>query len=80
VINMTDASKTATSDTTYNLISVTYHALQAVDTYHTYARDAAESGDTQLQGILETAIEAQKQLATRAKELLTARLSEGGKS
>jgi rubrerythrin len=74
---MTGGSKSSTSDTTYNLISVTYHALQAVDSYHIYARDAAESGDTELAGILETAIEAQKQLATRAKELLTARLSEG---
>lgn len=73
---VTDA-KSSTTDTTYNLISITYHALQAVDSYHIYARDAAEMGDSELAAILETAIAAQKELAARSKELLTARLAEG---
>jgi hypothetical protein len=32
-----------TTDTTYNLISVIYHALQSVDTFHTYLRDGEET-------------------------------------
>jgi maltooligosyltrehalose synthase len=70
---MTDQQ--STTDTTYNLISVIYHALQAVDTYHTYLRDAEETGDTELTGLLTGAIQHQRDLATQAKELLAQRLS-----
>jgi rubrerythrin len=74
---MPENSKGLTTDTTYNLISIVYHALQAVDSYHIYARDAAESGDTELSGILETAISSQQELAAKAKELLSQRLGQG---
>jgi rubrerythrin len=70
---MTD--QTSTTDATYNLISVIYHALQAVDTYHTYLRDAEETGDTELTGLLSNAVEHQRDLASKAKELLAQRLS-----
>lgn len=66
-----------TTDTTYNLISVIYHSLQAVDTYHTYLRDAEENGDTELAGLLNGAMEHQRELAGKAKELLAQRLSQG---
>lgn len=65
----------STTDTTYNLISVIYHALQAVDTYHTYVRDAEETGDAELTALLTGAIEHQRDLASQAKELLIQRLS-----
>jgi hypothetical protein len=68
----------ATTDTTYNLISVIYHALQSVDTFHTYLRDAEETGDTELTGLLSGAIEQQRDLAAKAKELVAQRLSESG--
>lgn len=66
----------ATTDTTYNLISVIYHALQSVDTYHTYLRDAEETGDTELTEVLSGAIQQQRDLAAQAKELLAQRLSQ----
>ncbi len=66
-----------TTDTTYNLISVIYHGLQAVDTYHTYLRDAEENGDTELVELLNGAMEQQRALAGKAKELLAQRLSQG---
>lgn len=77
---MSDQQQSATQDTTYNLISVIYHNLQAVDTYHTYARDAETEGDTELAGLLQEAIQQHQDLAGRAKELLTQRLSQGGGS
>jgi hypothetical protein len=67
----------STTDATYNLISVIYHALQSVDTFHTYLRDAEETGDTELTGLLSGAIQQQRDLATQAKELLAQRLSQG---
>ena len=73
---MTD-QQASTTDTTYNLISVIYHALQAVDTYHTYLRDADETGDSELSGMLQIAIEQQRDLSTKAKVLLSQRLGEG---
>ena len=66
----------STTDTTYNLISVIYHALQSVDTYHTYLRDAEENGDTELTEVLSGAIQQQRDLAAQAKELLAQRLSQ----
>jgi hypothetical protein len=65
----------STTDTTYNLISVVYHALQSVDTYHTYMRDADENGDSELSNLLKSAIDQQRELSSKAKELLAQRLS-----
>jgi maltooligosyltrehalose synthase len=66
----------STTDTTYNLISVVYHALQSVDTYHTYMRDADENGDSELSNLLKSAIDQQRELSSKAKELLAQRLSQ----
>ncbi len=77
---MSDQQKSATQDTTYNLISVIYHNLQAVDTYHDYARDAQTEGDTELAGLLQEAIQQHGDLAARAKDLLAQRLSQGSGS
>ena len=68
--------KASTTDTTYNLISVAYHALQAVDTYHTFLRDAEETGDTDVAELVQGAMKQQQELAAKAKELLTQRLSQ----
>jgi len=68
----------STTDTTYNLISVIYHALQSVDTFHTYLRDGEETGDTELTQLLTGAIQQQRDLAAQAREILAQRLMQGG--
>jgi hypothetical protein len=64
----------STTDSTYNLISMVYHALQSVDTLHTYLRDAEESRDTELAELLTGAMQQQRDLAGQAKKLLAERL------
>lgn len=68
------------SDTTYNLISLTYHALQAADTYHMYRRDAEQAGDTELAQLVQQATDQQREIASQAKTLLAQRLAQGGDS
>jgi hypothetical protein len=66
-----------TRDTTYDLISVIYHALQGAETYHTYVRDAETAGDGELAGFFREAQLQQQQVADRAKELLGTRMGKG---
>ena len=66
------------SDTTYNLISIVYHALQAVDTFHGYRRDAEEAGDSEVTSVIDQAITQQQDLARQARQLLAQRLSQEG--
>jgi hypothetical protein len=66
------------SDTTFNLVSIVYHALQAVDTFHGYRRDAEEAGDSEVTGVLDQAISQQQELARQARQLLAQRLSQEG--
>ncbi len=68
------------SDVTYNLISLTYHALQAADTYHMYLRDAEQAGDTELVQLVQQATEQQREIAGKAKSLLAQRLTQGNGS
>ncbi len=69
-------SPTGTRDETYDIISVLYHALQGADNCQTYIRDA--SGDQELRGFFEEALNQQRQLADRAKQLLQGRLQREG--
>ena len=39
------ADNTGTNNTTYNLVSVLYHALQGADLYEKYASDAGSDKD-----------------------------------
>ena len=68
----------ATRDTTYDLISVIYHALQGADIYHTYTRDAETAGDAELATFFREVQQQHQQLAARAKDLLGQRLGKGG--
>jgi len=77
---MSDKQAGTATDTTYNLISITYHALQSVDTLHGYARDAEEAGDKEVASMIQTAIGQQRELAAQFKEVLAQRLSQGGAS
>lgn len=67
-----------TTDTTYNLISVIYHALQGAETYHTYIRDAESTGNTELVNFFRDAQQQNQKLADRARELLGKEMTRGG--
>ena len=65
---------TGTQDTSYNLVSVLYHALEGASTYEQYVRDAEQSGDQELAAFFREAINSSRQVADRAKQLLKQRL------
>lgn len=68
---------TGTRDITYNLVSVIYHALQGAETYDTYIQDAKEEGDQALADFFREVQQHNRDTATRAKELLAARIGQG---
>jgi rubrerythrin len=70
------ADRTGTSDPTYNLVSVLYHALQGADLYEKYASDAGSDKD--LVTFFREVQQQEKQRANRAKQLLAKRLQQGG--
>jgi hypothetical protein len=75
---MATTRSTGTRDTTYDLISVIYHALQGVETYQTYMRDAERAGDRDAATFFREAQEQNRLLADRAKELLAQRMGQDG--
>ena len=66
--------QTGTSDLTYNLISVLYHALQGGETYAMYARDAQHTGDHKSAEFFQQLVEEERSRAERARKLLKAQL------
>jgi len=68
------SAQTGTSDKTYNLVSVLYHALEGAATYQQYVSDAEGSGDTELAEFFREVQQHHQQLGDRAKELLKQRL------
>jgi hypothetical protein len=75
---MATTQTTGTRDTTYDLISVIYHALQGADTYQTYMHDAESAGDRDAASFFREAQEQNRQIADRAKDLLTQRIGQEG--
>ena len=65
---------TGTQDTSFNLVSVLYHALEGASTYEQYVRDAEQAGDQELASFFREAINSSRQVADRAKQLLKQRL------
>ena len=65
---------TGTSNATYNLVSVLYHALQGAETYHRYAHDADRSGDRDLAQFFHQMQQEEMERADHAKRLLADRL------
>lgn len=59
-----------TTDVSYNLISVIYHALQGAETYGVYANDAEQDGNPRLAEFFRDVQEESIKRATRAKDLL----------
>lgn len=67
-------ANTGTSNTTYNLTSVLYHALQGAETYDRYIHDAEQQQDNDLAQFFREVQQAEKQRAQRAQQLLAQRL------
>lgn len=59
-----------TTDVSYNLISVAYHALQGAETYGIYANDAEQDGNRELADFFRQAQEESLKRADQAKQLL----------
>lgn len=59
-----------TMDKDYNLISVLYHALQAVDVCAQYCEDARREGSSEIAAFLDQTRQQNLQISQRAKELL----------
>ncbi|HEV7902523.1 MAG TPA: hypothetical protein VGO96_01675 [Pyrinomonadaceae bacterium] len=72
---MTTKANTGTQDTTYNLLSIIYHALQGAETYEMYINDAERSGDTELAQYFRDVRDENTKRAERGKQLLSARLN-----
>jgi hypothetical protein len=70
------AGTTGTSNPTYNLVSVLYHALQGAENYEKYANDAGS--DQELANFFREVQQQEQQRADRAKTLLGKRLQQGG--
>ena len=68
-------SQTGTSDKTYNLISILYHAREGASTYQQYVSGAEGDGDSELADFFREVQQHHQQLGERAKEMLKQRLS-----
>lgn len=75
----TTAETTGTRDTTYDLISVIYHALQGAETYQMYQQDAERAGDREAATFFHEAHQENRQRADRAKTLLGQRMGKVGR-
>jgi hypothetical protein len=65
--NREESQQTGTKNETYNVISIMYHALQGAENCQTYLNDAQ---DGQAREFFQQALQAQRQLADRGKEIL----------
>jgi len=59
-----------TMDKDYNLISVLYHALQAVDTCAKYCEDARREGSPEVAAFMDQVRQQNLQISQQAKQLL----------
>lgn len=65
---------TGVRDSTYNLISVVYHALQGAETYKMYEEDVEGTQDSELAQFFRQAHEEEKRRAQQGKDLLARHL------
>lgn len=73
---MTTKANTGTQNTTYNLLSIIYHALQGAETYDMYINDAEKSGDTELAQYFRDVRDQNIKRAEHGKQLLAVRLNQ----
>ncbi len=71
---MPPEANTGTTDTTYNLFSVIYHALKGAQTYEQYVNDAEQQGDQELAQFFRDARDENTNRADHGKQLLAQRL------
>jgi hypothetical protein len=73
---MADGKKTTgTRNTTYDLVTILYHALQGAETYDMYI-DAEQAGDSELVQFFREVHEEERRRSDRAKQLLSRRLGD----
>jgi rubrerythrin len=65
---------TGAPNTTYNLTSVLYHALQGAETYDKYIQDAERQNDQDLASFFRDVQREERDRADRAQQLLAQRL------
>lgn len=63
-------AKTGASDTTYDLTSVLYHALQGAQVYDQYIQDAEREGSQELAEFFREVQRQDRERAERAQSLL----------
>jgi len=61
---------TGTRDTTYNLVSVLYHALKGAETYESYVRDAVASSEYEIANYFREVQEEERRRADKTKAVL----------
>jgi len=71
---MTIEQKTGTSNASYDLVSVIYHALQGAETYDRYVTDAEERDDRELADFFRDVQERNCDIAQQARRLLRDRM------
>ena len=76
----TDKIRTGTKDTSYDLVSVLYHALQGAENYDIYAQDAEQRGMQDEAKFFKDLKQQEINRADRAKGLLAKHLQQEGKS
>jgi hypothetical protein len=69
---MTDEQATGTTDPTYNVISVVYHALQGAETIQKYLDD--EGTDDELRKFFEQVQQGYRRASDGGKQLLVSRI------
>ena len=68
-------TNTGAPNTTYNLTSILYHALQGAETYDKYISDAEKQNDKDLASFFREVQQEERGRAERAQRLLAERLS-----
>ncbi len=73
---MSDQQATGTTDPTYNIISVVYHALQGAETIQMYLDDSGT--DDELRTFFQQVQQGYRRAADMGKRLLAQRLQQEG--
>ncbi len=71
---MSEQQKTGAPDTTYDLVSIIYHALQGAEIYSEFVEDAVQAKDSELESFFRKVQEEERKIAKGAKDLLKKRL------
>ncbi len=70
-----DGLQFGVKDVTYDLVSILYHSLQALETYALYAADAEQAHDNEAANFFREVLRDERERAEQAKLLLAKRLN-----